>query len=124
MTNDVSHLDADLERYQGQWGTQLESGEEMWWSSVNPKLKSSWYARFRFFIDARHFFLIRFLKKAHQSASSDFRAIDFGCGTGGTTLNFSNYLGFPITGYDVYETQLQIARKLNQKVQGQCDFKM
>src|SRR5207248_2578055 len=42
---------------------------------------------------------------------------------GGTTLNFSNYLGFPLSGYDIYETQLKIARTVNDRLSGSCLFK-
>lgn len=112
----------ELVRYAGVWGGRTESGEEMWWSAPDPKLRKSPWARFWFKVDLRHYMLHRFLVKA-LAGSSQKKVIDFGCGTGGTTINFSNLVGVPIEGFDIYETQLKIARQHNLASSSQCTFR-
>ncbi|MEO5970966.1 MAG: class I SAM-dependent methyltransferase, partial [Bdellovibrionia bacterium] len=121
-----------LEKYRGQWGGKIESGEEMWWTEPDPGLVAgSRWARLRFATDVRQHFLLRFMRQALINFAGSEQGVDshlgsgsgpgsnektpviadFGCGTGGTTLNFSSYLKVPIDGYDVFETQLQIGRQ-------------
>jgi ubiquinone/menaquinone biosynthesis C-methylase UbiE len=51
-------------------------------------------------------------------------AIDYGCGSGGTTLNFSYFLNQPITGYDVFDTQLKIGREFSSRHGSVCKFEL
>jgi SAM-dependent methyltransferase len=126
----------DLNRYRGQWGGKIETGEEMWWSEPDSRLSQSRYARFRFWLDPRSHIIHRFWKKVRLAGDSisthskngsledmrSYKMVDYGCGTGGTTQNFSRFWRVPITGVDVFETQLEIARLLNQRNQGLCSF--
>jgi ubiquinone/menaquinone biosynthesis C-methylase UbiE len=52
------------------------------------------------------------------------KILDYGCGTGGTTLNFSSLLDKPFTGLDIFETQLKIARTFADKQGLGCQFKL
>lgn len=109
--------------YRGQWGGKIANGEEMWWSEPDSRLGTAW-GRFRFSLDVRHHFLLRFWNRAFAGRGRQaLSVVDFGCGTGGTTLNFSEYLGVPITGLDVFETQLEIARQFAVSRGSSCDFK-
>jgi ubiquinone/menaquinone biosynthesis C-methylase UbiE len=142
-----SEIDSNaLEKYRGQWGGKIASGEEMWWTEPDPKLVAgSRWARIKFAADVRQHFLLRFLRQAltnfaSASAGSEIGSgtgaeagskpawlstpviADFGCGTGGTTLNFSSYLSLPIDGYDIFETQLQIGRQFATQIQNSSRF--
>ncbi|OFZ55028.1 MAG: hypothetical protein A2428_09850 [Bdellovibrionales bacterium RIFOXYC1_FULL_54_43] len=98
--------------YRGQWGGKIASGEEMWWTEPDYRLRRNAWARFWFRVDVRQHFLLRFWKKAGVVKPG--RVIDYGCGSGGTTLNFAAVLGQTITGYDIFPTQLQIAREFSE----------
>jgi ubiquinone/menaquinone biosynthesis C-methylase UbiE len=108
-------MDTDLTRYRGQWGGTIENGEEMWWSEPDRRLAAGGFRarlrRLRFSLDVRQSYLLKFLRRALSRTQGTPELVDFGCGTGGTTLNFSRYLGVPITGLDLFETQLEIARR-------------
>lgn len=95
----------------------------MWWSEPDRELaRGNWYRRFLFWLDVRQHFVLRFLRRALKDAPSDPVILDFGCGTGGTTLNFAQFLGRPIRGFDVFETQIRIARLMGQGLPVACDF--
>ncbi len=127
----MTEIHLEIEKYKGQWGGQwggkIASGEEMWWSEPRFDLRSSLWKRFWFRLDPRHYFILRFWKKVQktlQDRQSSFKFLDYGCGTGGTTLNFSMMIGYPITGLDIFETQLQIAGKFSDCIQANCHFKL
>jgi ubiquinone/menaquinone biosynthesis C-methylase UbiE len=106
----------DLVKYRGQWGGKIENGEEMWWSEPQRNLQKSRWARFRFALDVRHHFILRFWRKVPETKiNRPLLVVDYGCGTGGTTLNFSQFFGNAILGVDVFETQLVIAREFAKK---------
>lgn len=111
-----------LENYRGQWGGKIANGEEMWWSEPNRKLATQFWARLFFFLDVRQHFIIRFWKNRKNRTSSPIVA-DMGCGTGGVTLNFSNYFRTPVIGLDIFETQLEIARRFAAQQGSACTFK-
>ena len=120
-------LAVDLQKYRGQWGGKIDSGEEMWWSEPNAKLaRGSRWSRFWYGMDTRQHFLLRFARRALAGAPGSACVADFGCGTGGTTLNLSSALGRPITGYDLFPTQLTIAAAMAQGCSGsvaaRCPF--
>lgn len=114
----------DLKKYQGQWGGKIDTGEEMWWSGFAPELKDGgWRGRFRFYLDSRHNILIYLFNKVFaRLGGTNLKIIDFGCGAGGATLNFSKYLGVRIDGYDIFPTQLELARKQNSEAGLNCTF--
>ena len=114
-----------MSKYRGQWGGKIESGEEMWWSEPDPGLRRGrWHARLRFALDVRQHFILKFFRTASRGWGGRPVLVDYGCGTGGTTLNFSSYLGQPITGYDVFETQLEIGRRFAAEGKSGCRFEM
>jgi ubiquinone/menaquinone biosynthesis C-methylase UbiE len=115
---------SNFEQYRGQWGGRIESGEEMWWSEPWAKpIDRPGLARLLFSIDVRHHFLLRFWKRVvRETHGRPLQIADFGCGTGGVTLNFSRYIGRPITGIDIFETQLRIAREFNERSALGCHF--
>lgn len=96
----------------------------MWWSDYSPGLaKGSFFSRLSFLLDNRHYFLIRYLQTAISLSKDDKpHIIDFGCGTGGTTLNMSSYIGLPIDGYDVFPTQIGIANEFSKKIGNGATF--
>jgi len=103
------------DKFRGQWGGKTESGEEMWWSEPNPRImQGRRSAILRFQNDVRQFFLLRFLRKATLGLNRP-KVIDFGCGTGGLTLNFSRVLECAIHGYDIFPTQIEIANSQAKK---------
>lgn len=109
--------------YRGQWGGRIESGEEMWWSEPRSDLRSSWISRLFFRLDVRQHFILRFWNRSGvKGARNGLTVVDFGCGTGGTTLNFSQVLGQPVIGVDVFETQLKIARDFAARFDRKCRF--
>jgi len=116
----------ELTQYRGQWGGRTETGEEMWWSEPDPGLAAGrGMSRLRFAFDVRQYFLLRFIRKALETPlrSALPKIADFGCGTGGTTLNFSSFLGVSIDGYDIFETQLAIGREFARKMGSACRFR-
>lgn len=120
---------SQLSPYRGQWGGKIENGEEMWWSEPNARLSHRFWDRLFFFLDVRQHFIIRFFndwKKRHPKfakAHASPTVADMGCGTGGVTLNFSNYFRVPVIGLDVFETQLGIAREFAAKLKSPCTFR-
>jgi 2-polyprenyl-3-methyl-5-hydroxy-6-metoxy-1,4-benzoquinol methylase len=117
-----------FEKYSGVWGGRTDNGEEMWWSTpnltlVDPNAAKREKARTRFYRDTRQHFILEFLAKTLKGTNAP-KIIDFGCGSGGTTLNFSNYLGLPIEGFDLYGTQLEIAREQNRRMGARCTFRL
>ncbi|MGE0615020.1 MAG: class I SAM-dependent methyltransferase [Bacteriovoracia bacterium] len=118
----------DLQKYRGQWGGGIQTAdgrhEEMWWSEPNRALAGSAWARWRFRLDVRHYFILRFWGKFLRSrgAATLPRVIDFGCGSGGTTMNFSHVFWVPIQGVDIFETQLKVARQNAQALGSACTF--
>lgn len=106
-------LGQHLEQYKDQWGGKIETGEEMWWSGYWPEMdQNRRLGRMRFKLDPRHFMLLRLFQKALLTAPSRVpTVIDFGCGTGGGTINFSRYLDIPFKGFDIFPTQIRIARQ-------------
>lgn len=111
-----SFMTVSTQNLEGKWGEVTEDGQEIWWSGINESLlKGRIWSRFIFFIDFRHFFLIRFLKRAISASQRPCKIIDFGCGTGGSTFNFSAYLQNPIDGYDVFPLQIDAAKAQAQK---------
>ncbi len=115
---------ADVTRYRGQWGGKIENGEEMWWSEPDRTLQDfSFWSRVRFGLDTRHHFILRFWR-ACRGAFSDaaLSLADYGCGTGGTTINFSRAIGQPISGYDVFATQIEVARHFAADAKSSCRF--
>ena len=114
-----SHSMTELLKYRGQWGGKIESGEEMWWSEPHTRLRTSRLARWGFLLDVRQHFIHRFWRKASPPCV---RVVDFGCGTGGTTLNFSEIFRAPILGVDIFETQLEIARHHAKASGSMCSF--
>lgn len=119
-------LSAGLDRYRGQWGGKIENGEEMWWSEPNWRLRSSGFARLLFRLDVRHHFLLRFWNRFVRTVGTgrQLKVLDYGCGAGGTTLNFSAVTGHPITGVDIFETQLKIARQFAERHESGCSFEV
>jgi ubiquinone/menaquinone biosynthesis C-methylase UbiE len=115
---------SEFERYRGQWGGRTESGEEMWWTEPWAKpIDRPGLARMLFVADVRHHFLLRFWKRVERETKGrPLQIADFGCGTGGVTLNFSRYIGRPITGVDIFDTQLRIAREFNERSGLDCRF--
>jgi ubiquinone/menaquinone biosynthesis C-methylase UbiE len=111
----------EITKYAGIWGGRTDAGEEMWWSAPNAKLRTSKWHRFWFRIDLRHYMIHRFLRNAIADRNL-VRIVDFGCGTGGTTINFANLLQKPIEGFDIFETQLKIARIHNTDSGSNCIF--
>lgn len=117
-----------LEKYEGVWGGRTDTGEEMWCTSPNPDLvdpsrTKRERARRRFFRDTRQYFILEFLRTAIAGRAHP-RIADFGCGSGGTTMNFSNYIHFPIEGYDIFGTQLEIGREQAARIGSMCSFKL
>jgi 2-polyprenyl-3-methyl-5-hydroxy-6-metoxy-1,4-benzoquinol methylase len=117
-----------IEKYAGVWGGRTDTGEEMWCTSPNPDLIHSRNgvrerARRRFFRDTRQYFILEFLRTAIAGRENP-RIADFGCGSGGTTMNFSNYLGVPIEGYDIFGTQLEIGREQAARIGSGCTFRL
>jgi ubiquinone/menaquinone biosynthesis C-methylase UbiE len=111
-------------KYRGQWGGKIESGEEMWWTEPNLKLRKNNISRFFFRLDVRQHFLLRFWNQATaRKTEKTLNVVDYGCGTGGTTLNFANIVGQPIHGYDIFETQLKIGNDFSRQHQFNCQFK-
>jgi SAM-dependent methyltransferase len=119
----MSNLEQLLE-YRGQWGGKISSGEEMWWSEPQKSLLTSSWKRFWFALDPRHYFILKFWKQALRDQKNVTRVIDFGCGTAGTTMNFSMVIGKPITGLDVFQTQLDIAKHFSDLLGLGCEFKL
>lgn len=116
-------MSGEIERYRDSWGGKTENGEEMWWSGVWPELLSGGErGRARFAFDPRHQILLSFFERALAAAGPCAKVADFGCGTGGGTLNFSLYLNRPITGYDIFPTQIRIAQAQNEKAKARCEF--
>ncbi len=114
---------SELLKYRGQWGGKIESGEEMWWSEPDARLLDrSAKARFLYWLDVRQHFILGFYREARKKAGRALRAIDFGCGSGGTTLNLAAYLQQEITGYDIFETQLRIGRQFAARKGVSCKF--
>jgi SAM-dependent methyltransferase len=109
----------ELLKYRGQWGGKIESGEEMWWSEPHTRLRTSRRARWGFLLDVRQHFIHRFWKSASLPRT---KIADFGCGTGGTTLNFGEIFRTPILGVDIFETQLEIARHHSKAIGSTCSF--
>jgi len=103
----------DALKYRGQWGGKIETGEEMWWSEPDLRLQASRWRRWLFSLDVRQHLILRFWRRFRSELSPQAIPVlaDYGCGTAGTTLNFSSMIGHPIHGFDVFETQLQIARR-------------
>lgn len=119
-----TNLNQYEKKYRDQWGGKTPEGEEMWWSSVWPELEGdSWRGRFRFALDPRHFFLIGFLKRAIRKKRNP-QIADFGCGTGGSTVNFSRYLDVGIHGWDIFPTQIAIAKEQSHKAGSDCQFSL
>lgn len=121
----VSSSNIDIsKKFQGQWGGKIDNGEEMWWSDYSIALaKKNKFSRFWFRHDNRHYFLLRFFEHCLQQLTRDnVKIIDYGCGTGGTTLNFSNYLGIAFHGFDVFPTQLEIAQSFASKTNNLSQF--
>jgi ubiquinone/menaquinone biosynthesis C-methylase UbiE len=108
--------------YRGQWGGKIANGEEMWWSEPNGALGLSAWRRFWFRMDVRQHFVLRIWDRALARHGRGLEALDFGCGAGGTTLNFSRLLGVPLTGMDIFETQLGIAREFARREGSSCRF--
>ena len=120
-------MNSKSESYRGQWGGKIESGEEMWWTEPDRRLRDrSFFRRIRFYLDVRQHFLIRFLRYGITAAKKRGvevpKIVDFGCGTGGTGMNFSHFLGIPFQGFDIFQTQIGIAQELAQKFQSPCTF--
>ena len=116
-----------ISKYRGQWGGKTDTGEEMWWSEPDLALASGTFLkRAKFYLDVRQFFLTRYLNRgisaAKKSGVKNPKVIDFGCGTGGTTLNFSSYIRHPIDGYDIFKTQIEIANEQAKKINNTSQF--
>lgn len=110
-------------RYRGQWGGRIDTGEEMWWSEPRPSLRTSRLSRLFFKLDVRQHFILRFWGRARSGQPGRPPVVvDYGCGTGGTTLNFSQVMGVPVIGVDVFETQLRIARDFSSDLGLGCRF--
>jgi ubiquinone/menaquinone biosynthesis C-methylase UbiE len=119
----MSNFEQFLE-YRGQWGGKISSGEEMWWSEPQKALLTSSWKRFWFALDPRHYFILKFWKRALREQKQVSKVIDFGCGTAGTTMNFSMMIGKPITGVDVFQTQLDIAKHFSDQLGLGCEFRI
>lgn len=116
-------MSQSIEKYKDQWGGKIANGEEMWWSGVWPELVNGGRrGRLRFAMDPRHNVLLSFFRRVLPKAGPAPKVVDFGCGAGGGTLNFSLYLGLPIEGFDVFPTQLELARQQNARAGGRCTF--
>lgn len=109
----------ELTKFRGKWGGTIETEqgklEEMWWSEPDARLAdgNSW-RRFLFALDVRQNFMLRYFRdwaRANPERAERPQLVDYGCGTGGTTLNFASFLRRPIRGLDIFETQLRIARE-------------
>ena len=116
----------DLTKYRGQWGGRIENGEEMWWSEPNQALKRPGVlAKLRFAADTRHHFILRFWKACRANFTDPvLKLVDYGCGSGGTTINFSQAIGQPITGMDIFPTQLEVARHFAATAESTCRFEL
>jgi ubiquinone/menaquinone biosynthesis C-methylase UbiE len=123
----------DIEKYRGQWGGTIQSSdgttEEMWWSEPSHALKKgSWGKRLRFTLDTRQFFLLKFLQtgiaRAFSSGVTEPKIVDFGCGAGGTTLNFSSMINVPMEGFDIFSTQIQIANQHAKNIGSSSTFRV
>ncbi len=120
------------ERYRGQWGGKIENGEEMWWTEPNYRLQSSAWERLKFRTDVRQSLILRFwnrvlrTERAERGSTAwnpkDWKIVDFGCGTAGTSLSFSQMMGVPFLGVDLFETQLEIAREFARKLGSDCTY--
>ncbi|MBS1962146.1 MAG: class I SAM-dependent methyltransferase [Bdellovibrionales bacterium] len=113
--------------FRGQWGGKISNGEEMWWTEPDPKLLAgSSMRRRRFVNDVRQFFLLEYLRegisRARARGVAEPKVIDFGCGTGGSTLNFSTVAGHPIDGFDVFATQIEIAGRFAESIGNRGKF--
>jgi ubiquinone/menaquinone biosynthesis C-methylase UbiE len=118
-----------FEQYKGQWGGKIESGEEMWWTEPHHKLFfrnpiRNFFGRLRFRNDVRHYFLIRYLEKILEHATSKPLVLDFGCGTGGVTISLAKYMGIPLVGFDIFPTQIQIATDLARRFENKSEFRL
>jgi len=122
----------NLAKYRGQWGGKIESGEEMWWTEPHARLFQKnpikrALSRIRYHSDVRQFYLMHYLKrllKQRTNTSAPPVVLDFGCGTGGVTLNLSQCLGIPITGYDIFPTQVEMANQMAAHWKSSCQFKV
>lgn len=91
-----------------------ESTEEMWWSEPSVDLlRGVRLSRLKFLADTRQYLLVALCRRALAALGctngSSPKIIDFGCGTGGTTLNLAAVLGRRIDGFDLFPTQIGVA---------------